>query len=323
MVYISSNGQPNARMRIFLLMPQTSPILHRAQERRRRGKLQDGTVLSVTTIAHPPSRFGAGARTVALIELQDGTKTMAALTHTCEIGTRVTPRLRLSGINEEALRTYDMMYQPVAGALVMEQNFNGYILALTGPSGVGKSTVSRLLVQMFGGYMEPVPIITTRKRKKGDDGEYSYVSTDVFEKWLKEKEIVAHAALHSRSEERLYGYRKKDIDAIWQRGAIPVVITEMHLLQGLAETFGRRSILSFGLLPPGTSKRAKLSALLHRLRTRGRETEEQMADRLKHAERDLAFFEERGDLFDHLLVNEDVDGVLALVKEQVAQFRNA
>ncbi|MEK7590929.1 MAG: hypothetical protein AAB489_01845, partial [Patescibacteria group bacterium] len=99
--------------------------------------------------------------------------------------------------------------------------------------------------------------------------------------------------------------------------------TEMHLLQGLSAHYGRRSILSFGLLPPGKSKRVMLSQLLHRLRKRGRETEEHIRDRLKNAEKDLAFFTERRDLFDHLLVNEDLPSVIASMKEKVPGLSGA
>jgi hypothetical protein len=82
------------------------------------------------------------------------------------------------------------------------------------------------------------------------------------------------------------------------------------LLQSLADYYGRRSILSFGLLPPGQSKRTMLSQLLHRLRSRGRETEAQIADRLKNAKADLHFFETQKELFDVMLVNDNLHTVV-------------
>lgn len=303
-------------------MPSTSPVLHRARKNLQK-KMQDGTVLAVTTLAHPPSSFGREPRTIALIELADGTRTMGALTSPCAIGTLVHPRMRLALVNEEKLRVYDVAFEPVLQVEVTNEVFKGYILALTGPSGVGKTTVSRLLVSAFASLVSPVPILTTRTRKKGDDGEYRYVSNTVFDELKEKHELASCVELSSAEENRCYGYRKSDIEKIWESGKLPVVITEMHLLEGLAQTFGRRSILSFGLLPPGKSKRAMLSALLHRLRERGRETEAQMAYRIKNAEKDLAFFTERKDLFDHVLVNEDLNGLLEMVKERVPVLREA
>jgi guanylate kinase len=136
--------------------------------------------------------------------------------------------------------------------------------------------------------------------------------------WLRAQgALAASVDLPSRSEIRCYGYREADIRAIWAEHKIPLVITEMHLLQGLAGHFGRRSILSFGLLPPGRSKRMMLSHLLFRLRARGRETEEQIQDRLKNAEEDLAFFRARRDLFNELLVNDHLPRVVASLQGTV------
>lgn len=303
-------------------MPDSSPVIHRAQKRRAK-RLQNGVVLSVTTLAHPLSKFGNRPRTIALIELADGTRVMGALSKPCAIGEQVRPRMMLSSVNAEGLRTYDVNYEPLTTKKIQEPEFHGYILALTGPSGVGKSTVSRLLVNAFMSYVSPVTIVTTRKRKKGDDGEYRYVSPRVFDELQKTGELAAWTDIPAGEEDRRYAYCKKDLEQIWKSGKLPVVITEMHLLQGLEKTYGRRAMLSFGLLPPGKSKRAMLSALLHRLRERGRETEEQMAHRIKNAEKDLAFFTERKDLFDHLLVNEDLDAMLQMVKERVPGLREA
>ncbi|NOS67608.1 MAG: hypothetical protein HOO67_04570 [Candidatus Peribacteraceae bacterium] len=295
----------------------TPPILHR-QNAKRSKKLQDGTVLSWTTMSHPLEGFGNRPRTVGLIELEDGSRTLGQLLGTPMIGQRVRPRMVLSSVNVEGLRTYDVAYEALVTvpSAIERKEFPGYILALTGPSGVGKTTVSRMLVKMFG-HVESVPILTTRERRDGDDGEYKYVSKEKFTEFLKKGEIIAFAHLPSSTEERWYGYRKEDIQKIWKRGNLPVVITEMHLLRGIAEHYGRRSILSFGLLPPGKSKRAMLSALLHRLRLRGRETEEHLKDRLANAAKDLEFFRERADLFDRILVNDDLQTVVETVRQHV------
>ena len=304
-------------------MSHSPSIVHR-QKKREQERLEPGTVLSWTTLSHPPARFGHRPRTIALIELESGAKVLAPLiaTHP-HIGQKVHPRMRLSHITEETLRVYEVAYEALVEVSVPVLDFPGYILALTGPSGVGKTTVSKLLTQMFGHVTVNVPILTTRAAKQGDDGEYVYTTPEEFERLKRAGSIVAATVIPSSSEDRQYGYRGADIEAIWKEGKLPVVITEMHLLSGLAEHYSRRSILSFGLLPPGKSKRAKLSQLLHRLRTRGRETEEHIKDRLKNAERDLAFFTERSDLFDHIMVNEDLPSVIAAMKEKVPGLSKA
>lgn len=304
-------------------MNNCAPIIHRALKRERE-KLLSGTVVSFTTLAHPPARFGPRPRTIGLILLEDGRRVLGTLlAETPFIGQRVHPRMRLSHVTEEGLRVYGVAYEALANYAVAAQKFPGYILALTGPSGVGKSTISRMLTRVCSEYTANVPILTTRDPKPGDKDEYVYTTPKEFDRLRRAGSIVAATHVPSESEQRFYGYRGADIETIWSKGKLPVVITEMHLLEGLAHHYGRRSILSFGLLPPGRTKRAKLSQLLHRLRTRGRESEEHIRDRLKNAERDLAFFTERKDLFDHIVVNENLPSMIASMKEKVPGLSGA
>ena len=298
-------------------------VIYRAKTACKR-KMQEGTIISFTTVNHPSEGFGAGPFIIGLIELQDGNRVMGQMripaNCTLRIGQKVLPRMQLLRTNAQGLRIYDVVYElAVSQPLAVEQKleFPGYIVAMYGPSGVGKSTVSRLLTTVLGDYVENVPIVTTRRKKRGDEGEYNHTSTIEFTRMQKEQKIIAATQIPSHSEKRWYGYQEKDIQAIWDKGKIPVVITEQHLLQGLSAYYGRRSILSFGLLPPGRSRRAMLSQLLHRLRSRGRDTERHIQDRMKNAERDLDFFEERSELFDHILVNEDLDVVLETLKGHV------
>lgn len=306
--------------------PSTPPLVARAQRSMQR-KLQEGTILSNTTV-----RLGNALRTIALIELEDGSRILAPLPTSHFplpaplIGQPVCPRLRLQQVTSEGLRLYDVTYEvTVRRALPTfdESIFPQYILAFTGPSGVGKSTVSTMLATLCSPYLERVPILTTRMPKKGDDGEYAYTSRTAFRALREQGALAATAEIASTTEKRWYGYRRADFEAIWKKGKLPVVVTEMHLLQGLATSFGRRSILSFGLLPPGKSRRAMLSALLFRLRTRGRETEAQICDRLKNAVHDLAFFQDRRDLFDHLIVNEKLEHVIETLKPHIPGLKEA
>jgi len=194
-----------------------------------------------------------------------------------------------------------------------------YVLAVSGPSGVGKTTIARSLLSLFSSYAEQVPIITTRKPRKDDTEPYVHVSKTEFDTRVESGEIISATHMPSATEVRYYGYQRKDIEVIWKRGKLPIVVTELHLLKGLVDALGRRSVLSCGLLPPGKSKRTMLSALLHRLRIRGSHTEEQIQERLKVAEADLQAFTDHHHLFDHMLVNDEVHTCAQSIHELVAE----
>jgi len=297
-------------------MPDTPPVIHRAQKTLR-AKMQKGKVISFTTIMHPPSGF-SGPMTIGLVELDDGTRTLGQLTSSdvC-IGQQVTSRLRLMRKNEQGLRTYDVCFEPISGEIVQEKEFTGYIIALTGPSGVGKTTITKILTTKVGDYAVKVPILTTREASDQDEGEYEYIDPKKFDVLKKQGKLASCSRIPSSTDSRWYGYRRSDIEKIWKSHKVPVVITVMGLLQDLVRTYTRRSILSFGLLPPGKSKRLMLSCLLHRLRTRGRDSDASIDERLKNAERDLDFFKEKKHLFDDLIVNDDLDSVVGLLKGRI------
>lgn len=296
------------------------PALHRRIKELAKAELQSGVIESFTVVRHPPAGFGTEPYVVALIRLQDGTKVMAQLTRDGvmpTIGATVHPHMRNIRTMQNGLRVNDLKYEVVAMKPTPAFTVTSYVLAVSGPSGVGKTTITRQLMAMFHSYAEQVPIVTTRAAKKNDTEPYQHVSKEEFDALVAKKEIISWTHMPSASELRYYGYRKRDIEAIWKKGKLPIVVTEINLLKGLVESLGRRAVLSCGLLPPGKSKRLMLSALLHRLRTRGRDTEEQIVERLKVAEADLKAFTDHAHLFDHMLVNDELGTCVETIRELV------
>lgn len=298
------------------------PALHRRIKKLSTEPQLGGTIMSFTTVRHPPAGFGTDPYTVALIRLSDGRKVMAQLTSDSappSIGASVAPRMRKIRTMQNGLMVNDLKYDVVAAKAEPLLSVTSYVLAVSGPSGVGKTTIARSLLSLFASYAEQVPIYTTRNPKKGDTEPYMHVSKEKFDSMVKSGEIISHTHMPSASEVRYYGYRHKDIEKIWSKGKLPIVVTELSLLKGLVQSLGRRAVLSCGLLPPGKSKRLRLSSLLHRLRTRGRDSEAQIEERLKIAEADLKAYTDHAHLFDHMLVNDELQTCVESIRELVVK----
>jgi guanylate kinase len=294
------------------------PALHRRIKELARTPGMPGKILSFTQVHNPPKGFGTEPYIVALLEQANGTKMMAQLATSPfppAIGATVVPRLRRIRTMENGLFVNDLKYEVVERTDVPLFTMHAYVLALTGPAGVGKTTVTRALISLFSSFVEQVPMVVTKKRRKKTTEPVVVVTEEAFDALVSSGEIIAETELvdHQRSRG---GYRRSDIDAIWKKAKLPIVTTDMRLLQGLAKSLGRRTILSCGLLPPGTSHRRMLSALLHRLRTR-EDPEHRIREQLKHAEAHLEALSAQADLFDHMLVNDSVDACVETIRNIV------
>jgi len=174
---------------------------------------------------------------------------------------------------------------------------------ISGPSGVGKGSVVRRLLERDPGGLWFSVSWTTRPPRPGErDGrEYRFVSDQAFD------ELVASDALLEWAEVfgHRYGTPAEDVERA--RAAGRDVLLEIDV-QGARQVKQRApdAVLVF-LVPPNREE------LERRLRTRGTEDERTLARRLAEAERELT----EASWFDHVVVNDDLeraaDEVLAII----------
>ncbi len=164
---------------------------------------------------------------------------------------------------------------------------------IAGPSGVGKGSVVRQVLARDPSRLALSVSATTRPPRAAEvDGiDYAFVSTDRFEQMVDEGTMLEWASVF----DHFYGTPAADVEAA--RGEGRDVILEIDV-EGARQVRGRVDDAILILLVPPT-----MQALADRLRTRGTENEEKIARRLAEAERELA----REDLFDHTVVNDDLE----------------
>ena len=167
------------------------------------------------------------------------------------------------------------------------------VLIISGPSGSGKSTLVQRILQMPG-TMASRSCTTRPRRTTESSGKcYDFVTEAEFEAMVSRGEFLEHARVFGKHS---YGTPKKWLEESRQKGLDLVLEIDV---QGAAQVKEKlpESVAIF-ILPPS---RAELE---RRLRSRGQDSNEEIARRLAKARAEIEAF---GKYYDYCVVNEDVE----------------
>jgi guanylate kinase len=179
-----------------------------------------------------------------------------------------------------------------------------FLLVLSSPSGGGKSTIARKLVQGRDDVSFSVSATTRRMRSGEKDGkDYHFLSDEEFDRRLESGGFVEWASYGDRR----YGTLMSEVQRIFEEGSHAVLDIEIEGARQVRRKFP--DAVTVFLLPPSG---AELAA---RLRGRDTENEEQIARRLARAQEELRAASE----YDYVVVNDD----LVVAVEQVAAIVEA
>lgn len=181
------------------------------------------------------------------------------------------------------------------------------MFVVSGPSGAGKGTLIR-------GVLERVPMVavavsvTTRARRPGEvDGrEYHFMSRAEFARLVERGAFLEHAEFAGNR----YGTLNSELDRIMDGGRSVILEIELQGARNVRVT--RPESVSVFIAPPS------LGELGRRLRARGTDAEEEIAERLEVARVEMAAAGE----FDHRILNDDADRataeLLAIIEAETA-----
>jgi guanylate kinase len=178
------------------------------------------------------------------------------------------------------------------------------VLVITGPSGVGKGTLIRLLLDRFP-QMKLSVSATTRAPRPGEaDGvDYHFLTPEEFQQHVDNAEFLEWAEYAGNR----YGTLKSELE----RDAHPLVL-EIEV-QGARQVRERvPDATSVFIMPPSDE------ALRTRLVGRGSDSPEQIERRLAVAREELAAQED----FDYVVVNDDLDAAVEKLSRLVATITN-
>ncbi|MEH2350291.1 MAG: guanylate kinase [Nostoc sp.] len=171
----------------------------------------------------------------------------------------------------------------------------GKLIVLTGPSGVGKGTLMRSLLQRHPELYFSVSA-TTRSPRPGEiDGKnYYFISRTKFEQLVAEGEFLEWAEFAGN----YYGTPREAVLNQIQSGKLVVLEIELEGARQIRASFP--SALSIFILPPSFDELEK------RIRSRAQDSEEAIARRLLRAQEEI----QAADEFDIQIVNDDFETAL-------------
>lgn len=175
----------------------------------------------------------------------------------------------------------------------MKLNEKGLLIVLSGPSGVGKSTVRKALFEKEGHKLVYSVSMTTRKPREGEvDGvDYFFVSKEEFEKRIAEDRMLEWAEFVGN----YYGTPKENVDHLLELGHEVVLEIEVN---GALQVRSKMPEAVFIFLVPPTKK-----SLYNRLYRRGTESEEVIQERVDKADREFMLAHK----YDYIVVNDNVE----------------
>ncbi len=165
-------------------------------------------------------------------------------------------------------------------------------VVLSAPSGAGKTTLARLLVERNPDVVFSISATTRPPRPKEQDGrDYHFVDDGTFDRMIETDELAEWAVVHGCR----YGTPRREVTAAIERGRTVLLDIDVQGARQVRRLFPH-ALLIF-VLPPTAEE------LTRRLTGRASEDRDERRRRLLNAHRELEAAHE----FDHILVNDTVD----------------
>jgi guanylate kinase len=182
----------------------------------------------------------------------------------------------------------------------------GLMLVLSSPSGAGKTTLSRMLLEGDANITMSVSATTRRARPDEVDGRhYHFVSEEEFGRRVAADSFLEHASVFGHR----YGTPKMPVMEALAQGHDVLFDIDWQGTQQLKQQ--RDDVVSIFVLPPSRGE------LERRLRARAQDAEEVVARRMSKANDEISHWAE----YDYVVINRDMDVALAQIKTVLAAER--
>lgn len=183
----------------------------------------------------------------------------------------------------------------------------GILLVLSSPSGAGKSTITRAMLDREPDLQFSVSVTTRRPRAGEIDGHhYHFINKERFDRMVKDGALLEHAGVFGN----YYGTPRKPIEEALAAGRDVILDLDWQGTQQLRQAM-RDDVVSVFILPPDHATLEK------RLKTRAQDSDDIVQGRMKKSAEETSHWPE----YDYVIVNDELESSVALAKSILAAER--
>ena len=187
----------------------------------------------------------------------------------------------------------------------------GKALIFSAPSGAGKTTIVKHLVNTFPEIGFSISASTRDKRGRNEENgkDYYFLSPEDFRNKISNDEFVEWEEVYPGN---FYGTLKSEIERLWSEGKTAIFDVDVKGGLKLKEYFGDQALAIFVSVP-------SVEVLKERLVKRATDSEESISGRLFKAEFEMGF----ADQFDQILINKELEDTLSTAERLVKDFMDS
>lgn len=182
----------------------------------------------------------------------------------------------------------------------------GLIIILSSPSGAGKSSLAKALLEIDNNLRLSISATTRKPRPNEQDGvNYYFKTKSEFEELVKQNQFLEHAKIY----DNYYGTPKKHVENLLNQGLDVLFDIDWQGARSIKQN--AVNAVSIFILPPN------LEVLEQRLRNRAADNEEAIQLRMASAQAEISHSNE----YDHIITNDDFNDTLQQIHEIILQER--
>jgi guanylate kinase len=183
---------------------------------------------------------------------------------------------------------------------MLDKSNRGLVLIISSPSGAGKTTICKKLIEEVNNLNLSVSVTTRLKRSDEIDGkDYFFRSDKEFDDMVTQEKFLEHAKVFGHS----YGTLKSEIDTKIINGINVIVDIDWQGTRQIEQHIPD-DIVKIFILPPSIKELEK------RLGTRATESQDSFKKRMSEARKEISHYSE----YDFIIINEDIQESVNKIK---------